>query len=128
MKKIITAVAFLSLALTVSCSNENGPEGVTEKFIEASFKANFEESKKYADEKTASMIDIMILGLPDDQMEKMKKNDIDVKIISSDVKDSTAVVKYSVVENGKDSGEKALDLKKINDEWKVSINKEGTPQ
>jgi len=131
MKKIIAVFAFLSLALMVSCSSGNGPEDVAKKFVEANSKADFATAKKYADEQTGQMLEMMAGFIPKDKQEELKKKNITIEIVSSEEKDSTAVVKYNVLVDGKADEKapeaKSLDLKKIKGEWKVTMNKEGMP-
>ena len=57
---------------------------------------------------------------------KEKNKDVDVEIVSSEVNDDKATVKYKVtgIENN-DNQEKSLDLVKVDGDWKVDINKEG---
>lgn len=125
MKKIIAVFAFLSLGLLVSCGNENGPEGVAKKFLEAVNKGEFDEAKKYTDEQTGQMLGMVGGMMTPEKKEEAKKKDIKVEIVSSEVKDSIATVKYKLT--GKDAegtDEKTLALKKVGDDWKVTINKE----
>ena len=124
MKKIIAVFAFLALALVVSCSGGNGPEEVAKKFLDATNTGEFGEAKKYADEKTGQMLGMVEGMMPPDKKAEMKKKAPKVEIISSEEKDSVAVVKYKLTGEGQAGEEKSLDLKKEKGDWKVTINKE----
>lgn len=128
MKNIFKVIAVLAFGLSViSCGGGgNSAEGVANKFLEASNKGNFEEAKKYTDEQTAQMMTMMSSYLTPDKKAELEKRDIKIDILSSEEKDSTAVVKYKLTDGEtKKTQESQLDLKKVNDEWKVTVNKEG---
>ncbi len=125
MKKLFSVLAILSLTLFVSCSGGGTPESVAEKFILASSKGDFEEAKKYCDEKTGSMLGMMAGSMSEKDKEEAKKMDVKFEVVSSDVKEETAVVKYKMTAKGETSPEQSMDLKKVDGDWKVTINKEG---
>lgn len=127
MKKIIALFSFLSLTLLVSCGGGNGPEDVAQKFAEARAKGDYTTAKTYADATTGQMLDMLDQIMPKEEKEKQKKLDVKIEIISSEVKDSTAVVKFKSTSDKKTSEEQKLDLKKIKGDWKVTTNKEGMP-
>lgn len=121
----IAIAAVLSLSL-FSCSG-NGPEGVTKEFVKHTSQGEFAEAKELCTEKTASLLS-MAEGFAGDKIAEMKEKnkDIDVEIVSSDVKDDKATVKYKVTGGENiDAQEKELDLVKVDGDWKVDINKEG---
>lgn len=124
MRKLFLFVAFFSLSLMVSCTG-SGPEGVAKSFLEHTNKGEFEEAKKYCDEQTAGLLS-MAQSMAGGKIEEMKEKDRDVKILSSEVNEegNKAVVKYQLSENG-ESVEKELDMVKVDDEWKATMNKEG---
>ena len=123
--KLIAITTLLSLSL-FSCSG-NGPEGVTKKFVKLTSQGEFTEAKELCTEKTASLLS-MAEGFAGDKISEMKEKnkDVDVEIVSSEVNDDKATVKYKVtgIENN-DNQEKSLDLVKVDGDWKVDINKEG---
>jgi len=125
MKKLVAMLAILSMALFVSCGKGNGPEGVAEKFLVSSTKGEFGEAKKYCDETTGAMMGMAEGMMTPEQKEEAKKKEVKVEIISSEEKDDTAKVKYKLMAEGEEPIEKDLDLKKIDGEWKVTMNKEG---
>jgi hypothetical protein len=127
MKKLLLFVSFMSLTLLVSCSG-NGPEGVAKKFLNALNNGEFEEAKKYADEKTGQMLGMLGGMMTPEQKEEIKKKKATVEIVSSEEKDGKATVKYKIITEDKataDNAEKTLELIKVGDEWKVSMDKEG---
>lgn len=118
-------MAFLSMSLLVSCSG-NGPEGVAKKFLDHTNKGEFTEAKEYCDEQTAKLLN-MAESLGGDAVEELKKQEVDVEILSSEVSEdgNTAKVRYKSTENGEVT-EKEIDLIKIDGDWKVTMNKEDT--
>lgn len=125
MKKLFAMLAILSMTLFVSCGKDGGPEGVAEKFLVHTAKGEFDEAKKYCDESTGAMIGMAGGMITPEKKAEMQKKDIKVDIISSEIKEDTAKVKYKVTAEGEDPAEKTMDLKKVDGEWKVTINKEG---
>lgn len=106
------------LFMAVSCSNSNSPEAVAEQFLNHMADANFAEAKKLCDTETASIIGMLeSMGGDVDAAGSDEK----IEIVSSEIDGDTAVVKYT---SSLEEGEKSLDLKKIEGEWKVSFDKE----
>jgi hypothetical protein len=123
MKKLFTIIAIACLTL-ISCSG-NGPEGVAKSFLSHTNKGEMAEAKKYCDEKTASILGMAESMLTPERIEEMKKKNVKIDIVSSEVKDETAKVTYQLTSEGEKSDEKTLDLKKVDGDWKVTMNKEG---
>lgn len=127
--KSLFVLCFVSLSLLfASCKNENTPEAVTEKFVTLIQQGKVTEAKELCDGKTKSILN-MVEGMIEEGLQKAKsegKKFEGITILSSEIDGDKAVVKYR--NNGKDADsekESSLDLKKIDDVWKVSINKEG---
>jgi hypothetical protein len=121
-------LAVMSMSLLVSCSGGSGPEGVAKNFLQHVSKGEFEEAKKYADEPTGSLL-TMAESLAGEQKEQLKDKKVNIEIISSEVNEAgdKATVKYKETEEGQDAAtaeEKEITLAKVDDEWKVSIDKE----
>jgi hypothetical protein len=97
--------------------DDNSPEVIAEKFLNHIEKGEFNDAKLYCDEKTASMIEVLesfATSFP-------KKDTIDlVEILSSEIKDDQATVTYSMSKKE----EEQLTLKKVDGQWKISIDKE----
>jgi hypothetical protein len=123
MKKLIAVFSFLLLITLTSCSG-NKAEGVAKKFLELTGKGEFAEAKKYCDEKTGQLLGMADSMLPADKKAELAKRKIDIEIISSEITDDKAKVKYKATGDGEASVEKTLDLVKVDGEWKVSIDKE----
>lgn len=134
MKKVLVKITSLvkvgvlsCLLMVVSCSKEGNPEGVAEKFLNHVGKFEFSEAKKYCDEKTGSLLDMMggLAGLAkDDELAKEKKENENKKItiLKSEIDGEKATVFYTDGEE-KDKEQKIY-LKKVDGQWKVSMNKE----
>ncbi|HEU4496198.1 MAG TPA: DUF4878 domain-containing protein [Flavobacterium sp.] len=123
--KAFLVLGFLSFSLFASCSNDSNPEAVAEKFLNHVNKGEFAEAKEYCDEQTASLIGMME-SMAAGKKEELKKNDGKIEIISSEIKDDKATVKYKTV-GGKapaSDKEQSLSLVKVDGKWKVTINKE----
>lgn len=123
-KKLMMLVAFVSFGVLTSCSGDN-PEGVAEKFLNHVNKGEFEEAKKYCDKKTGELIGMMA-SMAGGKEAELKDKDIKAEIVSSEIKEDKATVKYKTV--GKDapadSKEQSIDLIKEDGKWKVTIDKE----
>ena len=122
--KTFMLLAFVSFGFLASCSNDSNPEAVAEKFLNHVNKGEFKEAKEYCDEQTAQMIGMME-GLVAGTENEMKKSDAKVEIISSEVKDDKATVKYKITSSKEPVGvEQPLQLVKVEGKWKVTIDKE----
>jgi len=124
MRKLAAIIVLAATGLLASCSG-NGPEGVAEKFVVHSTKGEFAEAKKYCTESTGKLLS-MAEAFAGDKIKDLKEKNKDVKvdIVSSEVQDTTAVVKYKLTGVEDATEEKSLDLVKRNDEWKVNVSKE----
>lgn len=122
--KTFMLLAFVSFGFLASCSNDSNPEAVAEKFLNHVNKGEFAEAKEYCDEQTAQLIGMMesmVAGKKDE----MKKLDAKVEIISSEVKDDKATVKYKTTSAKEPTAaEQTLQLVKVDGKWKVTIDKE----
>ena len=123
MKRGLFLVMLLCSLFFISCSG-NKPGTVAEKFLTNMESGNFEDAKKYCDESTGKLLD-MIIGLGGEKMkediEKNKGNIPEIKITRVEEKDDKATVYYK---QGEEEKESKLDLKKVDGDWKVSIDKE----
>ena len=88
-------------------------------------KGDFEKAQKYCDEDTAAIL-AMAESLGGKAKEEMKGKDVKINIISSEVNEEgdKATVKYTETTDGETSPEKSVELKKIDGDWKVSMDKE----
>lgn len=120
---LLKVVLIAALFMNVGCSDKSEVEKVADKFLTHLNNFEFKEAKEYCDDKTASMLG-MLEGFSAMAKDEAKKEDkATFKIISSEVKDDTATVKYSQTKEG-ETKEEVLNLKKIDGKWKVSMNKE----
>jgi len=122
--KTFMLIAFVSFGFLASCSNDSNPEAVAEKFLNHVNKGEFKEAKEYCDEQTAQLIGMME-SMVAGKKEEMKNADAKVEIISSEVKEDKATVKYKI-SNPKEpaTAEQTLQLVKVDGKWKVTIDKE----
>jgi hypothetical protein len=124
-------ILFFALSNTLmSCKkDQNNPEYVAEKFLTHINNAEFGEAKKYTDEATASMLG-MLESIGGDKAKNEEENSEKITIIKSEITEDKAVVTYKT---SSEEDEKTLPMKKIDGQWKVSVdkegqNKEGAPQ
>lgn len=120
MKKFLLFV--LVSVLFVSCGDN--PEKVAEKFLVELNNENFEEAKKYADEKTIKIVDVIKSVSAIDKTEsskKAKKPVIEILRHEIDKSDKNKAKVFYTEDKGE---EKTLDLVKIDGKWKVSLDKE----
>ena len=122
--KAFLILGFVSFAFFASCSNDNDPEAVAKKFLDHVNKGEFKEAKEYCDEQTASLIGMME-SMAGDKTKELKDADVKTEIVSSEVKEDKATVKYKST-GGKsgNSAEQTLNLVKVDGKWKVTIDKE----
>lgn len=121
MKKITFMFMLVLGALVTSCSKSNTPEFVAEKFLTAMESANYPEAKKFCDEKTGQIVD-MLAGIPISEKDKKAPKKVTINRVEEDKEDKNkAKVFYSVEGEEK---EKSIDVVKIDGKWKVSLNKE----
>ncbi len=127
MKRYVKNIAFSALCLlAVACGGGNEPESVAKKFLEATTSGEIAEAKKYTDEQTGMMLGMTESMITPEKKAEMAKQKPDIEILSSEVKDSTAVVKYKITNTKtKESVEKQLDMKQVKGDWKVTVKKEG---
>ncbi|HLU51259.1 MAG TPA: hypothetical protein VKZ42_03780 [Flavobacteriaceae bacterium] len=120
LKNLVTKTLLVLgvLFIAVSCGKSNSPEAVAEKFLNHMANAEFAEAKKLCDSDTAALVGMMEGMGGETEMEGEKEK---IEILSSTVDGDNAVVKYT---SSLEEGEKSLDLKKIDGEWKVSFDKE----
>lgn len=122
--KAFLILGFLSFSFFVSCSNDSNPEAVAEKFLNHVNKGEFAEAKEYCDEQTASMIG-MLESMAAGKKDELKNNKEKIEIISSEVVEDKATVKYkSTGGEASTDAEKTLNLVKVDGKWKVTIDKE----
>ena len=122
MKKILFTFSLLVCLLLASCSG-NSPKVVAEKFLKAINKADFKEAKKYCDKDSQELLSIMesFSKGEDAEKAKAKASDDDFTITKVEEDGDKAKVYYKAKDSEK---EIALDLKKVDGKWLVSINKE----
>lgn len=126
MRKLVFGLSMLASLLLVSCSG-GGPEGTVKQFVTHTSKGEFEEAKKFGTESTNGLLSMaQQFGGSQAAEMKEKNKDVKVEIVSSDVKDSVATVKYKVSGVANPSNdEKEMNLVKQDGEWKVDMKKEG---
>lgn len=116
-------MVFLSAIVLLSgCERKDGPEEVTEKFMNHLMAREYAEAGEYGTESTRQMMQMFVqlenLGgeaIADEEIEPEKIGEITCEMTS----DSTAVCLFK--EQGEDS---ELNLVKREGEWKVDMNKE----
>jgi hypothetical protein len=123
MKKVFQFAAIALVAVMVSCSGGNGPEGSAKGYLDALMAEDFEKAKEFSTEDTKGMLDFMksLSSMGGEKKEATKKEYKDLKC-TVDAGDSTAVCNYKV----EDKDEK-INLKKAGDKWMVHMPKEGAP-
>lgn len=123
MKKLILSLFLIGSLMLTSCSG-NSPKTVAEKFMTAVNANNFEEAGKYCDAQTSQLLtslNEMMKSMPkgDSKDEQLFKG---FKITKVEENGDKAKVFYTTEDsNGK---ENALDLKKVDGKWIVSMHKE----
>lgn len=120
MKRISIICMLLFGMFMTSCSKTNTPEFVAEKFLTAMEQANYEEAKKYCDEKTAQIIS-MVASVPA-QKDKEPAKKVTITNVEKNKDDKNKAKVFYLVEG--EEKEKSIDVVKIDGKWKVSMDKE----
>jgi hypothetical protein len=120
-KIIITVILFLSF-LSCEDASKSAVRNVAETFMFHIHNLNFEEAKKLATKEgkiLLSTLELTVKFMPEEELEKNKQKmgAFDMQILSIDLKDDDAIVKY--VLRGE---EEILELKRIDGEWLVDFN------
>jgi hypothetical protein len=134
MRKLISLLAIVITAALISSCSSNSPKAVAEKamkcIMDKDYKGYvnlvyFDESKEKPESiqrnKDAT---VAILGEKYDKLSEKKKGIKDYKVLSEEVKDSTAVVKMEIsYGNGeKENNDVKMKMDK-NGDWKIDNNK-----
>ena len=123
MRKIFLTFSLLLGLFFASCSGDNKPKVVAEKFLKAINKLDFTEAKKYCNKDSQELLSVMESFSKGEEAEKAKTNASDDDFTITKVEEDGDKVK--VYYKFKDSDKEiALDLKKIDGKWLISINKE----
>ena len=123
MKKLFLSLFLIGSLMLTSCSG-NSPKAVAEKFMTAVNANNFDEAGKYCDAQTSQLLkslNELMKSVPssDAKNEQLFKG---FKITKVEENGDKAKVFYTTEDsNGKET---ALDLKKVDGKWIVSMNKE----
>lgn len=123
MKKLVVLASLIMMALLSSCTDNKEVETAAKGFLEHSSRGEFNEAKKYADEGLSTMLG-MAAGMYDAAtIEKIKQQDVKIEILSSEIKDDHATVKFKTsLKDGKDTAkEDEIELVKIGEDWKVTL-------
>lgn len=107
---------FILLAsLSIGCSSSSSPSGVAEAFLDAMKAGKCDKAKKFCTPRSEQGVGFMCLAF-----EAQKGNIAEITILSEEVQETTAQVKYTIVgPNGTE--ESNLDLVKTNEGWRVDL-------
>ena len=117
-KLLKTIFLFLGVVI-ISCTSEDTPRSIGEKFLKAMSVEDFETAKKYVTQETEKLLDMMsgFTKMSVDSVKKEMKFEITRETINGD----NAVIHYK--EEGR-TGEMELPMIKIDGKWKVLLSKE----
>lgn len=124
MKKLflsIVAIALISLTI-VSCSKKSDPKDVSEKFLTALTKMDYEGAKKYGTPETGKMLDMLSSFssmMPDSVKNKAKDVKVEVKNVKEDGDKCEVTYKSSDKEE-----DQMLNLVKKEGKWLVNMTKD----
>lgn len=124
-KNIVRIAALFALValLFTSCGAGNSPAGVAENFLNAIKNLDFEKAGTYATEEAKPLLDMMkgfMTNLTDEQKaEAEKQKALPLKIGKVEETGDTAKVYYTIG----DQEEQAVDLVKVDGNWKVKFDK-----
>ena len=120
MKKNLFYTVIISISLLYACSDGNTPRAVSENFLKAWSKGDYDAAKMYGNEDSKKLLDMM------NSFKKMvndsiAKKELAFKITRDKIEGDKATVFYK--EEGSNN-ESQLPLVKVDREWKVAISKE----
>lgn len=118
MKKFIFLLVLS--ACVISCRKSDSPKEVADSFLQAWSKADFEEAKEYGTEESKKLLDMMN-SFKTMSEDSSFSTEISYDITREKVEGDNATVYYK--EEGS-KGEQALNLIRVNGEWKVNMSKE----
>ena len=105
MRKILLTFSLLLGIFFVSCSSDNKPKVVAEKFLKAINKLDFAEAKKYCDKDSQELLSIMESFSKGEEAEKAKANasDDDFTITKVEEDGDKAKVYYKSKDSDKEN-------------------------
>lgn len=128
MKKYFVIYFGVMLSLLASCTKEEAPRPIAEKFLNAMQKRDYSEASKYGTKETVKLLKQL------ERIEKLNESDLTEKsgkinIVSEDIQGTVATVYFT--EEGNELQQK-ITLKKVSPiedtngkkEWKVALKKE----
>jgi hypothetical protein len=127
--KIIYFLAFLSLAILSSCSKNESPKIVAEKFLNAMQRYDFKEASNYSTVETQKLLQ-QLEKLNSLQNSDIKKEVQKITIVSEDIKAKSAIVYYRLLGDENDQKISLVIVPSDKDDmqsekvWKVDLKKE----
>jgi hypothetical protein len=127
--KIIYFLAFLSLAILSSCSKNESPKIVAEKFLNAMQRYDFKEASNYSTVETQKLLQ-QLEKLNSLQNSDVKKEFQKITIVSEDIKSKSAIVYYRLPGDENDQKISLVIVPSDKDDmksekvWKVDLKKE----
>lgn len=112
-------LSFSILAFLMACGGGDSPKAVSENFLKALNRMDYETAKKYGTEDTGKLLDMMsgFAKMMPDSAKEEKNFEIKDEKIDGD----KATVTYS--QTG-DESEQVLNLVKLDGKWKVAMSKD----
>lgn len=129
IKKVLASFIVILAVVSLASCNGNTSKSVADKFLTSFYDMDYEEAKKYATDKTKSML-TTIDNLKPKFLQNAQGGLKDVKVEIVDVKEEgdKAVVTYNISDGvgmaTKNIANKKLHLIKEKGEWKVNFTKE----
>jgi len=127
--KIIYFLAFLSLAILSSCSKNESPKIVAEKFLNAMQRYDFKEASNYSTVETQKLLQ-QLEKLNSLQNSDVKKEFQKITIVSEDIKSKSAIAYYRLPGDENDQKISLVIVPSDKDDmksekvWKVDLKKE----
>ena len=126
MKKIsILILSTITLSFAIfSCGSKSDPKDVSQNFLNALTKMDYEGAKKYGTAETGKMLDMLSSFssmLPDSVKNKAKDIKIEIKDVKQDASGEKCEVTYK---NSDKENDQVLNLVKQEGKWLVNMNKD----
>jgi len=117
MKKILLALGIVCTIFIFACSAANTPSAAAKKFYEAVEKNDTKMMEQYATPETVRIVATFVTKIQVDMASKGKVTSFTETIDPENPEKATVSVKFA------DNYETSLNMVKVNDKWKVDIEK-----
>jgi len=114
------ALIICSFLFCTACQN-NTPEKTITKFATHWYQGDLEKTKKYVAPNSQMIVDLLSQNRPTDHSNNMKKSDVKVTFLESNIMNDTIMTYQCRIQVGERSFEKTFLLDKIEKKWCINL-------